>query len=201
MGCGGHAFALTIAMTVASSGCASTTYAYRKGDNRVSDAIEEPFRDSGWTRETPPDVLLRAAEAPYAAPGDADCSTILNGIAALDLVLGPDVDAIDKPKDRSDLDISGLMSSAIGGVVGLPFRSVVRRLSGASGRDRILVNAIFAGMVRRAYLKGVARTACAVALPSPEAAPRPVPMIVQQPAPTPGANGSSQGQRIDPAAR
>lgn len=163
-----HAFALTIAI-VASSGCAATTYTYRTGDNRVSDAFEEPLRDTGWTRKTPPDVLLLAAEAPYAAPGDAGCSAILNEIAALDLVLGPDVDAVDKPKDRSDLDISGLFSSAVGGAVGLPFRSVVRRISGASGRERVLLNAIFSGMVRRAFLKGVARTTCGAASQSPQA--------------------------------
>lgn len=153
---------------LAASGCASTTYSHRAGDHRVGDAIGEPFRDSGWTRENPPDVLIRAADAPYGLPTDLECSALLNEISALDLVLGPDLDAADEQEDESDIDGSGLLSGAIGGIVGLPYRSIVRRISGAAGRERVLREAIFAGMVRRAFLKGVAHTACATAVPDAE---------------------------------
>ncbi len=152
--------ALALGM-LATTGCAATTYSHRTGDNRVGDAIGEPFRDSGWTRENPPEVLIRAAEAPYALPSDPECSAVLNEIAALDLVLGPDLDEADGSEDESDIDAAGLLSGAIGGIIGLPYRSIVRRLSGAAGRERVLREAIFAGMVRRAFLKGVALTACA----------------------------------------
>lgn len=144
-------------------GCAATTYSHRPGDHRVGEAIGEPFRDTGWTRENPPEVLIRAAEAPYGLPSDPECSAILNEISALDLVLGSDLDEADGREDESDIDASGLLSGAIGGIIGLPYRSIVRRLSGAAGRERVLRDAIFAGMVRRAFLKGVARTACAPA--------------------------------------
>jgi hypothetical protein len=163
---------------LAVSGCAATTYAHRTGDNRVGDAVGEPFRDTGWTRENPPEVLIRAAAAPYALPTDLECSALLNEISALDLVLGPDLDATDEHEDESDLDGADLLSGAIGGIVGLPYRSIVRRISGAAGRERVLRDAIFAGMVRRAFLKGLARAACApvvvdvgAATPSPEAPP------------------------------
>jgi len=146
------------------SGCAATTYSHRTGDTQIGDAIGEPFRDTGWTRENPPEVLIRAAEAPYTLPSDTECSAILNEISSLDLVLGPDLDAEDLP-DESDINVpdmvSGAIADAIGGVIGLPYRAIVRRISGASRRERTLLNAIFAGMVRRAFLKGVARTACA----------------------------------------
>lgn len=172
-----RAFALSVCLLVV-SGCAATTYAHRTGDNRVGDAVGEPFRDTGWTRENPPEVLIRAAAAPYALPTDGECSAILNEIAALDLVLGPDLDDPVAREEESEFDASGLLSGAIGGIVGLPYRSIVRRLSGASGRERVLRDAIFAGMVRRAFLKGLARAACAPvvvdaggATPSPEAPP------------------------------
>jgi len=172
---GARAFALSVCL-LAVSGCAATTYAHRTGDNRVGDAVGGPFRDTGWTRENPPEVLIRAAAAPYALPSDTECSAILNEIAALDLVLGPDLDDPLARAEGSDLDVSGLLSGAIGGVLGLPYRSIVRRLSGASGRERVLRDAIFAGMARRAFLKGLARAACApfavdagAATPSPEA--------------------------------
>jgi hypothetical protein len=178
---GVRAFALSVSL-LAVSGCAATTYAHRTGDNRVGDAVGEPFRDAGWTRENPPEVLIRAAAAPYALPIDTECSAMLNEIAALDLVLGPDLDDPLARAEESDLDASGLLSGAIGGVLGLPYRSILRRLSGASGRERVLRDAIFAGMVRRAFLKGLARAACApvtvdavAATPSPEAPPPDVP--------------------------
>lgn len=151
------ALAVCVSMTM---GCAATTYSHRAGDHRVGDAIGEPFRDTGWTRENPSEALMRAAETPYALASTFECSEILNEIAALDVVLGPDLDAADEHEHESDIDASGLLSGAIGGIIGLPYRSIVRRLSGAAGRERVLRDAIFAGMVRRAFLKGVARTAC-----------------------------------------
>lgn len=169
-----RALALSVWL-VAAGGCTATTYAHRVGDNRVGDAIGEPFRDTGWTRENPPEVLIRAAAAPYALPTDAECSAILNEIAALDLVLGPDLDDPIAHEEESDLDASGLLSGAIGSIIGLPYRSIVRRLSGASGRERVLREAIFAGMVRRGFLKGLSHAACAPvaadATPSPESTP------------------------------
>lgn len=141
------------------SGCAATTYAHQTGDNRVGGAFEQPFQDTGWTRENPPEILIRAAEAPYALPDNQDCRAINDEISALDLVLGPDVDAIDEHEGESSTDASGLLSGAIRGLIGLPYRSIVRRFSGAEQRERVLREAILAGMVRRAFLKGVAETA------------------------------------------
>lgn len=179
---------------LALSGCAATTYAHRTGEHRVGDAIGEPFRDTGWTRENPPELLIRAAEAPYALPGDAECSTILSEISALDLVLGPDLDSVEESEDQSDTDASGLLSGAIGSIVGLPYRSIVRRLSGASGRERVLREAIFAGMVRRAYLKGVARAACAP-LPAEAAPPSPPPEF----SPSEASDSQPQADETPPA--
>ena len=48
-------------------------------------------------------------------------------------------------------------AGAIRDAVGLPFRGVVRRLSGAEARDRELRAYVLAGIVRRAFLKGVAQ--------------------------------------------
>jgi hypothetical protein len=155
---------------MAISSCAATTYSHRTGDHRVSGAFEQPFRDTSWMRENPPEVLIRAAEAPYALESGSDCGVLLGEIVELDAVLGPDVDVSDGHRDESSTDALGLISGAIGGVVGLPYRSLVRRLSGADRRARVLRGAIFAGMVRRAFLKGAAQAAdCATpAEPSPQ---------------------------------
>lgn len=152
---------------LAVSGCASTTYAHHVGDSRVHGAFEQPFRDVSVMRENPPDVLIHAATAPYDLPGDGGCGAILDEIGALDAVLGPDLDAPNQPRAQSSTDVSAFVSGAIGGVIGLPFRSIVRRLSGAETRAQAVGDAIFAGMVRRAFLKGVARAENCAATPAP----------------------------------
>lgn len=154
---------------LAMSACASTTYSHRAGDHRVGNAFEQPFRDTSWMRENPPEILIRAAEAPYALQSGADCNALLGEITELDLVLGPDVDSPDEQRDESSTDASGLISGAVGGLIGLPYRSIVRRLSGADRRERVLRDAIFAGMVRRAFLKGAAHAAdCASPTETPQ---------------------------------
>lgn len=150
-------------------GCAATTYTDRSSeDRRVGGAFQQPFRDVGWTRENPPQVLIRAAEAPYALEAGAECSAILAETAELDTVLGPDLDAENQPEAQSDTDATGLFSGAIRGLIGLPYRGIIRRFSGAEGRERVLREAILAGMVRRAFLRGAARAA-ACASPTPDA--------------------------------
>lgn len=142
------------------SACASTTYTDRSSeDRRVSGAFQQPFRDVSWMRENPPDILIRAVEAPYALEPDAECGPLLEEITALDAVLGPDLDAENPPEERSSTDALGLVAGAIRGAISLPYRSIIRRLSGAEERDHVLRDAIFAGMVRRAFLRGVAQRA------------------------------------------
>ncbi len=159
------AFAALAAMLC---GCATTTYSDHAGDTRVRGAFEQPFRDVSWMREEPPEVLTRVVEAPYSLES-AECSAILNEISALDLVLGPDLDAPeveDSDDEESSADATGLLSGAIRGVIGLPYRGVFRRLSGAERRDHVLEEAILAGLARRAFLKGVGRQAgCLESLP------------------------------------
>jgi len=141
------------------SGC-TTTYAARpESDNRVGDAVGQPFRDISLIRENPPEILKRAAAAPYSLPDKPECGAILSEISELDTVLGPDVDAARPNDGKSSVDATGLTTNAIGDVIGLPFRGVVRKLSGAESSEKALANAILSGMARRAYLKGVAYSA------------------------------------------
>ncbi len=149
-------------------GCATTTYADRAGDARVRGAFEQPFRDVSWMREDPPEVLTRVIEAPYGLES-VECSAILNEISALDLVLGPDLDAPkeNEEDEESSTDATGLMSGAIRSVIGLPYRGIFRRLSGAEHRENVLEKAILAGLARRAFLKGVGRHAGCLGAPPP----------------------------------
>lgn len=139
------------------AGCATTEAARPRGDD-AGEAVVQPLKDLSLVRERPPDVLLRAAAAPYApAPS---CEAMAAEIAELDAALGPDVDV--KPTDGGGADMAAdLVGGAVRGALGLPFRGVVRKISGAEKRDRDMARAILAGVVRRAYLKGVrAAQAC-----------------------------------------
>jgi hypothetical protein len=109
--------------------------------------LEQPFRDLGVIRDKAPEVLRKGLDDPYGPLGD--CQSLADEIAVLDAALGPDIDQ--RAKDGKGAGVAG---DLISGVIGLPFRGVVRQISGAAKRDRELRAAILSGMVRRAYVKG-----------------------------------------------
>jgi hypothetical protein len=130
----------------------------------VQGAAEAPLRDLNVVRTKIPDVLLDALSDPYARPpftsgqGKADQCALLEGLVKpLDNALGADLDS---PAREDDSLIYRGKDAALGAMAGaasdaIPFRSWVRKLSGAERHDRIVQNAISAGAVRRAYLKGL----------------------------------------------
>lgn len=122
----------------------------------IDQAFTQPLRDLSLMRVDPSPALMSARAAPYATPEPATCAGLAHRIAELDMVLGQDVD---NPESLNSLNnmAGALVGGAIRDAVGLPFRGVVRRLSGAETRDRDLRAYVLAGIVRRAYLKGVAQ--------------------------------------------
>jgi hypothetical protein len=160
------------ACLLALAGC-TTTSSVRADYEQESNVLEQPLRDVGATRTQAPDALIRAVQAPYALPEPLACDAILSEVAALDAVLGPDLDVIVAARGSIESSATAMMSAAFGGLINIPYRGVVRWLSGAERRDREIRKAILAGMVRRAYLKGVAHSlACSpdaeVANPQPQ---------------------------------
>jgi hypothetical protein len=72
-------------------------------------------------------------------------------VGQLNGVLGEDVDSARK---RGKAVIPGKVAQDIvGGII--PFRGVVREITGANAESRALQQAIYAGFARRAFLKGV----------------------------------------------
>jgi hypothetical protein len=142
-----------------------------EGDNTIGGAIAQPARDLNVMREKIPPPLAIAASAPYLPP--ADCQSADTEIAQLTRVLGGDIDAPDT--SNGDNPAEAAVAGAVRSAIGLPFRGVIRRLSGAEKRDQTFRAAVMAGMVRRGYLRGVrAQMNCdaptAVAASEPEAA-------------------------------
>lgn len=162
-------YAVPVLLAVALAACASTKTQIRQGSpttEQFTDAGEAPLKDLNVVRAEIPWILKDAQKAPYAMPIDRSCSALASEIKSLDEVLGADLDT--PPSDAN----SGLVErgtafvghEAVSAVRRtaedlVPFRSWVRRLTGAERYSREVVAAITAGTVRRAFLKGLGEAA------------------------------------------
>jgi hypothetical protein len=159
--CLGGASGCTTARADGSPKMQTTSEANREN---VQGAAEAPLRDLNVLRTKVPDVLLEAMADPYARPPPAprrgktaQCDELAELVQALDEALGPD---LDNPAKEDESLIYRGKDVALGAMAGaaqevIPFRGWVRKLSGAERHDRFVENAIVAGAVRRAYLKGL----------------------------------------------
>lgn len=124
--------------------------------------MSAPLEDLNLVRTKIPEVLIEAGKDPYRLPADAACKAIIAEVALLDEALGPDLDAPELSSDQNllekgksvagDTAIDALRDTTQGVI---PFRGWVRKLTGAERHSREVANAIVAGFVRRAYLKGL----------------------------------------------
>lgn len=118
------------------------------------DAITQPLSDLNLRSKDIPLVLQVAEQAPYDLSSLDGCSAVRTEIARLEDVLGPDADA---PPDKDGIVNKGLRigGNVLGGFI--PFRGIVRQLSGANAEREKWQNAIYAGVTRRSFLKGYAK--------------------------------------------
>ena len=132
-----------------------TSEQVKKGS--VQGAATTPLRDLNVVKVDIPQVLLDALDDPYARPRNSRCQTLVALIRPFNEVLGPDIDTISPDEEgwrtRGKSTALGVAGDLAGGAI--PFRGVVRKLSGAESHDRLVAAAIIAGHTRRAYLKGL----------------------------------------------
>jgi len=98
--------------------------------------------------------ILEDIQDPYAPPRRRNCSVLAQEVSDLTAVLGPDVD--EEPAEENDDETTEAIGSAVSSAI-IPFRGLVRRLSGAQARDRRIRELYLRGVTRRAYLKGMGR--------------------------------------------
>ncbi|MGN6819458.1 MAG: hypothetical protein ACTHJR_12380 [Sphingomonas sp.] len=117
----------------------------------TKDVISQPVKDVGIAKNKIPPSLVEAANAPYALDGLKTCQQLADAVRVLDAALGPDYSA-GGPNDKVSLG-----KAAGGAVVNslIPFRGVVREISGAAAADRRLAAATQTGFARRGFLRGV----------------------------------------------
>ncbi|THD57823.1 hypothetical protein [Phenylobacterium sp.] len=119
--------------------------------------------------DVPP--LLQTVEAhPYAPPTAMTCPALTSELVQLDDLLGPDIDNDTEAEPQSRTDkIRSSGADLVRGMV--PYGGVVRTLTGASKKDKLLAKAVTAGYARRGFLRGLALTRkCAPPVTAPTAA-------------------------------
>jgi len=121
----------------------------------VEDVVTRPLADVNLRRKDVPPDLLAIQDNPYASTTIRTCAGLISEIEKLNAVLGPDFDEIEVDEDARKRKEG--VANAAGGLVSslIPFRSLVREISGAGRADRDYREALYAGVVRRGYLKGL----------------------------------------------
>lgn len=131
---------------------ASAQTAVTQDQVSVGDVAATPLSDLNLKKEEIPAILVTSREKPYNLAGMTRCSAITNEIVQLDAVLGDDID-ISRDDGGSNISVGNAAQSVIRSLI--PFGGLIRELSGAGGHERKWNEAIYAGSVRRAFLKGI----------------------------------------------
>lgn len=125
-------------------------------DDSVGRAATQPLRDTKIQKDKIPDILLLAQSAPYSSANTRTCALIAREVSELTAVLGDDVDVEGKKKGEGAYIASAATKAAVNTLI--PGLGLVRVITGADKAQRRVEAAVYAGSVRRAYLKGVGLT-------------------------------------------
>ncbi|WP_373490558.1 hypothetical protein [Parasphingorhabdus sp.] len=102
-----------------------------------------------------PQKLIDIQDDPYSLRGLNRCAAIIAEVEELNYVLGPDVNEQEdksraKKREETAARVAG---SAVGSII--PFRGIIGEITGANAERRRYNVAVYAGTVRRGFLKGV----------------------------------------------
>ena len=138
--------ALTVTMPVAAQDRPVT-------DQRpnAKDVVTTPLTDLNLRKGEIPPLLQRAVELPYNLDGLSTCSALIEEVERFDIMLGDDF-------DLPEIEAGGMSAGSVGKMAVsslIPFRGLIREVSGARKEQQKLETAIRAGLTRRGFLKGV----------------------------------------------
>lgn len=139
-----------------SVGVCGTAALAQEGARQVStieetgDKITEPFDG-----KEVPQKLKDIQDDPYSLSGLGRCAAIIAEVRELNEVLGPDVnEKVDKSLAKKREETAGRVAgSTIGSII--PFGGLIGEVTGANAERRRYNRAVYAGTVRRGFLKGV----------------------------------------------
>lgn len=154
-----RAAAVIALTTLATASLAQPPQAPPTGEQRAEDIVTQPLDDVNLKKKDIPPVLARAVDDVYSADDTRTCATIAAAVAGLNEALGDDFDAPPPPPDNRDQKReqgAGAVGKAVVNSL-IPFRSIVRYVSGADKASQQYNIAVSAGLTRRGYLKGIGR--------------------------------------------
>jgi hypothetical protein len=120
-------------------------------DPDAVDVAATPMSDLNLRKDEIPQLLIDAQAKPYDLNGLGKCSQLAARIGEFDAVLGDDIDLPQTPGQRVS---PGRIGQYVVGSF-IPFRGLVREVSGANDQRRRMDAAISAGLARRGFLKGI----------------------------------------------
>lgn len=121
---------------------------------KAIDIGAQPARDVGMSKREIPPILEKAFDDPYSLKGLKTCKALAAEVTALNGVLGPDYKVGNEYKENR----AGKLAEAGGKTIVnsiIPFRGLVREITGAAPADRHMNAAVDAGLARRGFLRGV----------------------------------------------
>lgn len=116
----------------------------------AADVVTTPMNDLNLRKDEIPTLLIAAQSRPYDTAGLKRCPQITTAVRELDAMLGDDLDL--PQEDQNKMSAGRVAQAAVGSFI--PFRGLIREISGANSQERKLNAAISAGNSRRAFLKG-----------------------------------------------
>lgn len=121
---------------------------------KALDIGSQPARDVGMSKRDIPPILQKAYDDPYSLKGLKTCKALAAEVTNLNGVLGPDYVVGNEYKENR----AGKLAEAGGKTIInsiIPFRGLVREVTGAAPADRAMNAAVDAGLARRGFLRGV----------------------------------------------
>ncbi|WP_205626472.1 hypothetical protein [Novosphingobium fuchskuhlense] len=120
----------------------------------AGDVVTAPLSELNIKKKNIPPILVSAREDPYSLTGLRSCPAMQAEIGRLDAALGDDIDvAVEKTRDEKRGNTVGSVARSVISSF-IPFGGVIREVSGAAASERLWQVALYAGAVRRAFIKG-----------------------------------------------
>lgn len=102
-----------------------------------------------------PEKLLAIQDDPYSLAGLGRCAAIIREVEELNAVLGPDInEQVEDSKGKKRERTAGRVAGSVAGSF-IPFGGLIGEVTGANAERRRYAVAVYAGTVRRGFLKGV----------------------------------------------
>lgn len=122
--------------------------------DRVVDIGSQPGRDVGVMKRDMPPIIEQAMADPYSLKGLKTCVQLAGEVRKLNEALGPDYIVGNEVKESRASKLAEAGGRTVINSI-IPFRGLVREISGAAPAERRLNAALDAGLARRGFLRGV----------------------------------------------